>query len=296
MEDEEPPDLLERCFPCLRQPDMPCGCCFGSLVAVVPDPLYACCTMLAICGTTDVSSDKGHVLSRVSAVDGTIDKFTAAFAMVDVLYLEATVPEPNLFLLDIPDAFSTLHMTGTTQQVKELKSSVGDDIAKRVRPNPALCLASAAHASFPRRPPACQRGLHAARVPRHPIPARRTLQGHCKKSGVACMFRGWPACVFSYRPITRLRAARQPLPTHERRESQQRRFTPDHSCRGSCGRHDHSVLARLWVSLRAVASNRVRAHATAAGINPCVLSCRTWTCSRCGGHPCDVRSFMSEQR
>lgn len=152
MEDEEPPDLLERCFPCLRQPDMPCGCCFGSLVAVVPDPLYACCTMLAICGTTDVSSDKGHVLSRVSAVDGTIDKFTAAFAMVDVLYLEATVPEPNLFLLDIPDAFSTLHMTGTTQQVKELKSSVGDDIAKRVRPNPALCLASAAHASFPRRP------------------------------------------------------------------------------------------------------------------------------------------------
>ena len=296
MEDEEPPDLLERCFPCLRQPDMPCGCCFGSLVAVVPDPLYACCTMLAICGTTDVSSDKGHVLSRVSAVDGTIDKFTAAFAMVDVLYLEATVPEPNLFLLDIPDAFSTLHMTGTTQQVKELKSSVGDDIAKRVRPNPALCLASAAHASFPPPPPS----LPAWFTRCTSTPSSDT----CKEDTPRplqkiwrCVYVSWVASMrVSYRPITRLRAARQPLPTHERRESQQRRFTPDHSCRGSCGRHDHPVLARLWVSLRAVASNRVRAHATAAGINPCVLSCRTWTCSRCGGHPCDVRSFMSEQR
>ena len=55
---------------------------------------------------------------------------------VDCLYFEAVVPEPNLFLLDVPDAFSTLHMQGTGVKVREMKNSVGEDIAKRVRAVP----------------------------------------------------------------------------------------------------------------------------------------------------------------
>lgn len=93
-DDELEPDWADKCCPCIFKP----------LELPLLEPKYQSCMLLAISATKQVDTD--WVLNRVSTKHGEVDKFSDRFRGVDSLFVEFLAPEADLFLLNVPDAFT----------------------------------------------------------------------------------------------------------------------------------------------------------------------------------------------